>query len=121
MVESNWDSSALGGVKTKYNVIYNRGKFKRESPIYDIVSYGSDDSTAHPYLRLKRSITLYNSYNMKTKISDIKKGEKICFTKAYAKGKNVFLKATTASGITGWFKVELNKKYFSNRDLVIIW
>ena len=121
LVESNWDSSALGGVKTKYNVIYNRGKFKRESPIYDIVSYGSDDSTAHPYLRLNRNITLYNSYNMKTKISDIKKGEKICFTKAYAKGKNVFLKATTASGITGWFKVELNKKYFSNRDLVIIW
>lgn len=121
LVESNWNSSALGCVKTKYNVIYNRGKFKRESSIYDIVSYGSDDSTAHPYLGLKRSITLYNSYNMKTKISDIKKGEKICFTKAYAKGKNVFLKATTASGITGWFKVELNKKYFSNRDLVIIW
>ena len=118
LVESNWNSSALGCVKTKYNVIYNRGKFKRESSIYDIVSYGSDDSTAPPYLGLKRSITLYNSYNMKTKISDIKKGEKICFTKAYAKGKNVFLKATTASGITGWFKVELNKKYFSNHDIV---
>ena len=119
LIESGWNSSALGYVKTKYNVIYNQGKFKREFPIYDIVSYGSDNSTAHPYLGLKRNITLYNSYNMKTKISDIKKGEKICFTKVYAKGKNVFLKATTASGITGWFKVELNKKYFSDRDIVI--
>lgn len=119
LIESGWNPSALGYVRTKYNVIYNQGKFKRESPIYDIVSYGTDNSTAHPYLGLKRNITLYNSYNMKTKISDIKKGEKICFTKVYAKGKNVFLKATTASGITGWFKVELNKKYFSDRDIVI--
>lgn len=119
LIESGWNPSALGYVRTKYNVIYNQGKFKRESPIYDIVSYGTDNSTAHPYLGLKRNITLYNSYNMKTKISDIKKGEKICFTKVYAKGKNVFLKAMTASGITGWFKVELNKKYFSDRDIVI--
>ena len=118
LIDSEWNTRALGFVRTKYNVIYNQGKFKRESPIYEIVSYGSDKSVALPYLSLKRNIKLYSSYDMKMQIADIKKGEKICFTNVYMKGNDVFLKATTASGITGWFKVELNKKYFSDHDIV---
>lgn len=120
LVESEWNTGiTLGFVKTKYNVIYNQGKFKRESPIYDVVSYGSDKSVAQPYLSLKRNIKLYSSYDMKMQIADIKKGEKICFTNVYMKGKDVFLKAMTESGVTGWFKVDLNKKYFSDKDLII--
>ncbi len=118
-VDAGWNSRALGYVKTRYNVIYNQGKFKRESPIYDVVSYGSDKSVAQPYLSLKRNIKLYSAYDMKMQIADIKKGEKICFTNVYMKGKNVFLKAMTESGVTGWFKVDLNKKYFSDKDLII--
>lgn len=118
LIDLEWNTRALGFVRTKYNVICNQGKFKRESPIYEIVSYGSDKSVALPYLSLKRNIKLYSSYDMKMQIADIKKGEKICFTNVYMKGNDVFLKATTASGITGWFKVELNKKYFSNHDIV---
>ena len=93
--------------------------FQRESPIYDIVSYGSDKSVAQPYLSLKRNIKLYSSYDMKMQISDIKKGEKIRFTNVYMKGKDVFLKVMAESGVTGWFKVDLNKKYFSDKDLII--
>lgn len=120
LVESEWNTGiTLGFVKTKYNVIYNQGKFKRESPIYDVVSYGSDKSVAQPYLSLKRNIKLYSSYDMKMQIADIKKGEKICFTNVYMKGKDVFLKAMTESGVTGWLKVDLNKKYFSDKDLII--
>ena len=118
LIDLEWNTRALGFVRTKYNVIHNQGKFKRESPIYEIVSYGSDKSVALPYLSLKRNIKLYSSYDMKMQIADIKKGEKICFTNVYMKGNDVFLKATTASGITGWFKVELNKKYFSDHDIV---
>lgn len=120
LIESEWNTGiTLGFVKTKYNVNYNQGKFKRESPIYDIVSYGSDKSVAQPYLSLKRNIKLYSSYDMKMQIADIKKGEKIRFTNVYMKGKDVFLKAMTESGVTGWFKVDLNKKYFSDKDLII--
>lgn len=120
LIESEWNTGiTLGFVKTKYNVNYNQGKFKRESPIYDIVSYGSDKSVAQPYLSLKRNIKLYSSYDMKMQISDIKKGEKIRFTNVYMKGKDVFLKVMAESGVTGWFKVDLNKKYFSDKDLII--
>ena len=120
LIESGWNTGiTLGFVKTKYNVNYNQGKFKRESPIYDIVSYGSDKSVAPPYLSLKRNIKLYSSYDMKMQISDIKKGEKIRFTNVYMKGKDVFLKVMAESGVTGWFKVDLNKKYFSDKDLII--
>lgn len=120
LIESEWNTGiTLGFVKTKYNVNYNQGKFKRESPIYDIVSYGSDKSVAQPYLSLKRNIKLYSSYDMKMQISDIKKGEKIRFTNVYMKGKDVFLKVMAESGVIGWFKVDLNKKYFSDKDLII--